>query len=301
MPRSFRARVPLPNGRGSEGLRCVAVAIFTTAALTLLTGCDPAVGFRANPDEDIWTIRCCTTAGPDGPGIAARFAAALKQVSGLRAERVEVVEQEDGTAVYYGLYRREYDDRAGIARYQPDPAKDLELIRSLNLSNSRLRPDDPDNWPFRLASMEELPDTRGGDPAWNLEGKKGVWSLQVGVFYNTERMRRRKTAAQEYCKMLRQQGEEAYFYHGPDKSSVCIGLFPKDAIREIRHVDELTGVPSFWNVIVDERMQELQKKYDHIENGHIMKDVSRDPATGERQSKPIKPFPVRMPSASGGS
>lgn len=308
--RRNRKRAPALPSRGQtgavpRGAPCARLAAIAGCALILLVlpiliGCEPA-GLRTNPDEDIWTIHCCSTAGPEGPAIAARFAAALRQVSGLRADRVQVSEQEEGTAIYYGLYRREYDDRSGIARYQPDPSKDLELIRSLYLSNSRLRPDDPANWPFRLASMQELPDTRSGDPAWDLSNQKGYWSLQVGVFYNTEQMRRRKSAAQEYCRLLREQGEEAYFYHGPDKSSVCIGLFPKDAIKEIRHVDPLTGVPSFWNVIVDERMQELQKKYDHVENGHVMKDVVRNPQTGEKEATPIKPFAVKLPSAPGGS
>lgn len=242
-------------------------------------------------DGETWSIRCIAIPGADRYRFAQRYADLLKQVPGLRASLVQVFHDDDVSIVYYGRYARTYDIASDDAAYKPDPRPDLHLLQSL----SQETPNGP-IWPFRVATMESLPGSDGGDPAWELSRAAGAWSLQVAVFYNTKDMNRRKQAAVAYCRLLREQGEEAYYHHGASKSSVTIGAFPSASIVESTDTDPNTGVARARSRIVDERMLALQRKYPvNLENGHKMFDIGRN-AQGEiTQRIERASFPVEIP------
>lgn len=248
----------------------------------------------AKGDEDVWSIRCLKMSGENAPSVIASYAKALRAVQGLKPGLVQVLDEPEGSTLYYGRYARRYDAITGKQTFTPDPRNDLNLIRQLALSTS-------DEWPFRLAQLDALPMPDVGDAAWDLRNAQGHWSLNVAVFYNTGEMRARRQAAVEYCKLLREQGEEAYYHHGSVSSAVCVGAFPLEAIEQVTRPDPITRVPTTVSKIVDPKMLELQKKHPYnLENGHIMKEVIRDPGTNQVVERiPLPSFPVAIPRDEG--
>ncbi len=263
-----------------------------------LAGCaSGGGGWTVSPqpagEEEIWAIRCVTLQGPQQMERAERYADAIRQVPNLDPKLVRVLADDDGTAVYYGRYRRVYDSETGNPRYEPDPGRDLEMIRALRFEGS-------DVWPFILASMDLLPTYQPTHPEWNLARQAGFWTLQVGVFYNTGTFRSRRSAAEKYCAELRAQGEEAYYHHGPAQSSVTIGLFPRGAIARVQQEHPLSGKVTLTTEVVEPRIIELQKEYPfNLHNGHKMYDIVHDPRTGEvKERVPLPSFPVMLPGVS---
>jgi cell division septation protein DedD len=72
-------------------------------------------------------------------------------------------------------------------------------------------------------------------PEWNLlnvrhgeDDTQHFWTIQIGAYKDSPR---RKEAAVEAVRAAREQGVEAYFYHGDTVSSVCVGVWPEQAVR----------------------------------------------------------------------
>lgn len=272
-----------------------------TLLVLLVAGCDvPGGGVTLRPkagsDEDVWAIRCLSLRGPNRFRLAQNYADALKKVAGLRPDLVQVFHEADESTLYYGRYRRVYDARKQTESFRPDHLRDLNLIRQLSMNVQDPVVGSRVVWPFGLATMDALPTGRGEHPEWELSKAPGYYSLQVAVFYNTGEMRRRKYAAEEYCKLLREQGEEAYYHHGSVNSSVCIGAFPEEAIQTFQETDPLTGIIRVRSKIVDERMLALQRKHPHnLHNGSTFYEVTRDPRTGQKYRDPHTSFAVEIP------
>lgn len=270
------------------------------ALLLAPAGCENGdrVSFGAvPPEEDVYAIRCLGVSGPDHVEVSRRCEKLLRQVPELRPDLVKVVHDEEVSTVYYGRYRREYDEASGRESFQPDYRRDLELVRRLSVSSGEETGLPRYQWPFLHATIEPLPRAGSGRPEWDLSRAEGYYSWQIAVFYNEGRMRERRTAAEQYVQQLREQGVEAYYHHGPTRSSVCVGLFPKEAIQRIDSTDPLTGRVTARNQIVDPRMLELEKQFPHmLENGRVIHTIIRDPATGEiRERRPNPSFAVRLP------
>lgn len=270
------------------------------APLLTLSGCEATgpASTSAGPakttvDEEVWAIRCITLQTPDRFQQAEAFADALQKVAGLKPSLVQVVSDEDGTAVFYGRYKRVYGTSGPTDQYTPDPLKDLETIRTLRVSAAEI-------WPFILAAMDLLPTYRSRHPEWDLNDvQDGYWALHVAVFYNTDTLRTRRTAAEEFCAVLREQGEPAYFHHGPTNSYVYVGVYPEPAVATIRKDNPLSGQVTFTRRIVDPQMLAAQERFPHtLHNGHTLVDVQRNPHTGEVTERvPLPSFPVVIPKA----
>ena len=276
--------------------------------LVLAGGCGPSSGEISPrpadaPEEDVWAIRCVTLNGSNRFQMADNYANALKHVDGIAPKLVQVFHESTESAVYYGRYRRVYDAGSDTESFRPDNLRDLGLIRQLSMNVSDAVLGSRVIWPFQLATMDTLPGGRGTHPEWELSKAPGFYSLQVAVFYNTEGMRRRRFAAEEYCRLLREEkGAEAYYNHGHVNSIVCIGAFPKEAIRTFQKTDPLTGILRVTSKIVDERMLALQREYPHnLHNGRIFYEVLRDPRTGKQVRDPHTSFAVEIPRAPAGA
>jgi hypothetical protein len=274
--------------------------------LPLLAGCESTGAGGMSPlggppaeDEDMWAIRCLTLQGSNRIQLAENYANSIKQVKALKSDLVRVIHEAEETSVFYGRYQRQYDAKTGEERYAPDPMRDLEFIRSLSMDIQDPATGRRTVWPFQLATMSTLPGGRGTHPEWLLDRAPGYYSLQIAVFYNTGDMRQRKFAAEEYCKLLREQGEEAYYFNGPVNSIVCVGAFPKEAIQTVQKADPLTGIIQVKSVMVDPRLLELQKKYPHnTHNGSVFYEITQDPKTGEKIRDPHTSFAVEVPRKS---
>ncbi len=281
------------------------IRLHSLACLTVLMapvgGCATpggAVGVDPSADEDIWAIRCRAMQGPNRFQLAEDYAKALKKVDGIKPELVQLFHDADESTVYYGRYRRRYDAENGNDAFRPNHLRDLSLIRRLSVNVADPMLGSRIVWPFRNATMDTLPTGRGQHPEWHLSNAPGYWSLQVAVFYNTEGMRQRKYAAEEYCKVLRESGEEAYYHHGAVNTSVCIGAFEEGAIQTFREEDPLTGAIRVRLKIVDERMLALQRRFPYnLHNGHKFYETLRDPRTGKEYRDPHTSFAVEIPRA----
>lgn len=266
--------------------------------LVFLAGCDNAAmspgggSPPASADDDLWAIRVYSSREPEHASRADGYGRALKTVKGLKADLVRVVHSDTVSTVYYGRYRQQLDLKSGRTSYTPDYSPELAQIRGLTLGGSS-------EHPFAAAMIDALPPPPSANSQWDLLSQNsGYWSLQVGVFYNTEGMTRRRQAAEEYCKLLRDQGEQAFFHHGASNSSVCIGLFPREAIATMNRTDESTGVSRIVSEIVDPKLIDLQKKHPkNVQNGHIINQIRRDAAGNivERVAEPS--FVVQVPRA----
>jgi hypothetical protein len=60
-------------------------------------------------------------------------------------------------------------------------------------------------------------------------GADRYWTLVVADFIEIPN---RKEAAVEAVREARRLGYEAYYYHGPSSSSVCVGAWPRRAVKE---------------------------------------------------------------------
>lgn len=253
-------------------------------------------------DEDIWAIRCLTLQGPNRFQLANSYADALRKVAGLKPKLVQVFHESGETAVYYGRYRRQYSAKTDTESFRPNHLRDLDLIRHLSMNIRDPAVGSRPVWPFQMATMSTLPVGRGSHPDWLLSKAPGYYSLQVAVFYDTGEMRRRKYVAEQYCKLLREQGEQAYYDHGSVNSSVCIGAFPEEAIQTFQKQDPLTGIIHVTSKIVDERMLALQRKHSfNLHNGSKFYEIIRDPKTGKKLRDPHTSFAVEIPRKTQGT
>jgi hypothetical protein len=266
--------------RGLLGLAMVAGALAAT-------GCATPGGER-----EFWAVRCATYHGPDQYQQATALAEALKTVEGLKPELFDVLFDEDGAYVTYGRYERTWDVFRRTEVFRPDPQPDIELIQSLSY--------DQVTRPFAQARLHPLPAPAVGNPEWNAEDIDGYWSLQVAVFYNTDAMRSRRQAAADYCRILREQGEEAYYHHGPSVSAVMIGAFPREAVQSEQRTRFGVGGrrQTAVNRIMDPRLASLMTRFPHnLENGHRVNDVIEDQQTKEKRRRPRPSVLVVLPRA----
>ena len=188
---------------------------------------DPAVP----PKDAQWTLYCRSIAGDGHVLLAKQFKDQLVKSTGL--PNWYVIHGERDTTLYYGYYRaidkdaKDSKDRRDGARAQDDRKRIQALV------------DSQKNIIFPRCLFVEInsPDP-DGPPEWNLLNKdankdrsdptRAFWSLEIAAYRGSPD---RKQAAAEAVKAARAQGVEAYYYHGPSISSVCVGAWPMDAIK----------------------------------------------------------------------
>ena len=183
-----------------------------------------------------WTLLCDTVDGPAHVEEAGILKARLIQTSGMADWYVLHSEKE--STIYYGYYRS-LDNPAEKQRADTDRLKISMLHDRLNNRMVRggvlvaITPPDP-----------------VAPPEWNLLNarKDAYWTIEIATFAGDLK---RKEAAVQAVRELREKGEtEAYYYHGPTASSVCIGAWPRSAVME-----QGTGIDSKGNLRDDAHSQ----------------------------------------------
>jgi len=112
-----------------------------------------------------------------------------------------------------------------------------------------------------------------------------VYTLQVG-FYDKNFGEGWREAAEQAVDAYREDGENAYFYHGPNRSLVTIGIFGRAAAKL-----ETTGSRK-GQVVYHPHIKDLQQKHPYnLANGVTL--LVTDQRTGQKREQPS--FLVKIP------
>jgi len=171
------------------------------------------------PKDAEWTILCATFSGPDHASQAR--AARTNLINQTKMRDWYIIHSQGQTTLYYGFYRAINDpkDQKESARAQSDRKTIAALADPA--SGTRL---------FNVVILAKLdaPDP-ASPPQWDLTQAQGTYSLQIAVYKDNPD---RRAAAVDAVRAARAQGYDAYYFHGPTSSSVCIGAWPQSAVHE---------------------------------------------------------------------
>lgn len=214
----------------------LAAALFLGAA----AGCDKGGSTRRDPDRtrqegraifdqgdsagdvtpwSTWSI-VLSVFRPEERSRAQESLAWTRSVGGLVEARLE--RRSSGLVIAYGVYRGADD---------PQAQRDLVRLREMTIEGSR-------PYAGAILAPPTMEAASGRNPAWDLarvraaRGRDALYTLQIGVYGHADG---RQASAQELTEFrrkaeqavgeLRSQGDEAYYYHAPHRSTVTVGVF----------------------------------------------------------------------------
>ncbi len=262
------------------------------------------------PADAQYTIRCQDYKGLNHVDQSRLIAQKLRSDTTLKDWYV--IHRADYSTLYYGFYRTFDSKDTKDADEGKRAIKDLDTIRAM-ADSTGFRP-----FSESLPQLLDSPDPTA-DPKWDLARSGGYYSLEIAVYKDSPQ---RKEAAVESVRDLRAHGIEAYYYHGPVSSSVCIGAWPESAAEEIDPSKENTD-PNAQLIVTasplgeDAARQFAQKGYTvvapridpvdpdmlqamrrwphHAVNGEMFEHAVIDPATGQKKMEPPSSFLVKIP------
>ncbi len=213
-------------------------------------------GRRARPtaartfDQPTWAIELSSFKGDKQATEAERFAQQLYKRT--RVPDLWVASNDDATYVYRGQY---LDDKGLSAR------SDLRQTRMLQVEGAR---------PFESAALVRV-DERHGEPdrgtgvtrKMNLKKYSGqeLYTLQIAV-YDELYGNNYREACEKRVVELNKVNEQAYFYHGPHRSMVTVGLFTRDdAFVKIKKMN--TDGSTFDQEQYSPQTKQYQERYPH--------------------------------------
>ena len=170
-----------------------------------------------------WTLYCQAIAGPAHVEQAKTIKDKLIAATAARGLKDwHVIHQEGESVIYHGFYRTiSADDTKDKKEGQRAQRDRKEISGMLDQQGNRI---------FEHVFFVELPAPDPvAPPEWNLINADGFFTLQIAAYKDSPQ---RKEAAVEAVREARAQGIEAYYYHGETTSSVCIGAWPRSAVRE---------------------------------------------------------------------
>ncbi len=147
--------------------------------------------------------------------------------------------------------------------------------------------------PFLFAIIVPDPSLSPGEPQWDLRHARGAYTVMVEVYFDPEegRILRRHAAAQRAAE-LREQGVEAYYFHGHKNSIVTVGLFPENSIRT-RMVNRREQQD-----IMDPRIvQILRARPNLLVNGRKSEVLAPNQKTGQAGWFERPTCPIRVPGS----
>jgi len=188
-----------------------------------------------------------------------------------------IVPKVDHTELYWGRYATHKDAR-----------KNLEKAKAY-VTGAGIKV-------YARSMIVPLPGKDVGPPEWNLLNAPGAYTVVVAVFYDVpeaDYYGRRENAV-EYCEQLRGEGEEAYYHHGPAKSTVTVGMFPDSAVQMIGEGD--TVRPE----VRDPRIDATVRKYRYLAvNGYSEKRPQYNAKTRRVEQVTSSPYPAHVPRRKG--
>lgn len=215
-----------------------------------------------------WAIATDQYAGVSHRRVAEQRAAQLRRATDM--PQFWVQDEGSRSTVYYGRF-----DSA------QDP-KGREAMAKLRRVNGR------GDVRFGTLAMTPLIEAGGAiDSAlakYDLRraSRRGVYTLQIGYYESEDNSR--KKSAEKAVTLLREDDVRAYFYHGPNRSMVTVGVFGDDAI--VTNQGEGRQIRTSYSVAV----RELQARFPHnLANGAPIEET-RQGSTTQQPS-----FLVRIP------
>jgi hypothetical protein len=277
------------------------------------------------PEGARFTISCIDFAGPDHVQRASRMRDQLVHTSGLRDWYVVHNADAQRSVLYHGYYKaiEAGPDADRATRAEAERARsDKQKLDALTTADGK-----------RLLTATlfmplDAPDP-DGPSEWNLARANGYWTLQIAAYTGGPE---RKRLAVESVKEARAMGIEAYYYHGPSVSSVCIGAWPMeaavvlgegstqprtdrvsdsvvvstipiagdDAVSEVNTRQGRTRLVQMQIDIRDPRLLNTYQQYpQHFTNGEADGVRAVDRATGREVIRPRPSLLVRIPQNAG--
>jgi hypothetical protein len=192
-----------------------------------------------------------------GPNRFSEAHALSEQLAGASPFDDAWVEDASGTAtVYFGRYTAANSEAARSA---------LKQIHSIEFDGQ---------FPYAHAVIVSL--TVEGRPAldpWDLRQFVGSLTLQIG-FYDSQFDGDFRKAAEQAVRVLREEGHEAYYYHGEHRSLVTIGLFSESDFERAGNTE-----------VYGPRIKDLQKKFPfNLGNGLTLHEKLNGRDLGEQPS-----------------
>lgn len=216
----------------------------------------PAQQIVAPPVGAQWTIYCFDVTGPGHVEQMNQLKNQLQQQTRMPAWYV--LHEEGKSSLYHGYYKER--EGAEIQRDRKAVAGFRDKLGNMPFTNAVIVPmDSPDP-----ASPRE----------WNLVNSGGFWSIQIAAFQGNAL---RKEAAVQAVRDLREQGVDAYYYHGPNASSVCVGAYPEAALQRQEQDSAQTIDPTQPIMVINGELPDYTRR--QLQSG--MKD---------RQGNPMRVF-----------
>lgn len=215
--------------------------------------------------REAWIILIEAFRGDDRNALAESTLAGVRTDGGLPDAYIE--ERGDTTVLGYGRYPGPDDRRARA---------DLSRIQTMEFSGAR---------PYAMARLMP-PVVEGSRPELDLRnakktfGEKALYTLQVGVYSREDGGRPApdeiaefRRFAEEAVAKLRADGDPAFYYHGPLRSMVTVGMFGADDF------DAQTGAESA-------EIRRLREKFPYnLQNGKGVRERMTVTSTQGHQSK----------------
>jgi len=229
-------------------------------------------------DEGAWTIVLAAFRGEEATEAARQAQARVVTEGGLQDARIE----QRGEAVLLTLGRFDGPE-------DPNVAAELNRVREIEIRNFK---------PFEQALLTPPQATAGTNPEYDLlnarqmYGPGYIYTLQIGSYgradgrpaTDAERTEARQ-AAELAVATLRSEGEQAFYFHGPNYSSVTVGLFRAE------EVDPQTGLrsPAFYD---------LQAKfpYNLLNGAQRMVTLQAESPQDEAKAQAQRSVLVRIPN-----
>ncbi len=282
----FHIRVPPVYGILRLALSCGAWA--TISSLAGCAGLGAASGGWFEPQGERWTILCLEVCGAEAARTTADVAQVLKDAPGIDPGEVRVANSGEWSRIYYGTYYRKVKPGTRQRERSEKMERDLLLLHELVDEQGRRF--------FLGARRVPAPGAEAEYAPWHLRNTDAVYTLQVAVYYNDSRMQHRRKAALAKCRRLREQGLEAYYYHGQSVSMVTVGAFGPDAVRDSEgRVRDLDRGGQRWPVAhrYSPEVEALQQRPEcayNLTNDNIEYNINE-----QGNSVPVRSMLVRVP------
>lgn len=209
----------------------------------------------------------------EGAGHRERADAARKQLAARTGfPDLWVGEDANASMLYAGHYPSPQDKQA---RTDLDQWQRLRASGKVTLPAAMLVP---------ITPVAGAPGTAGpSDLDLRSAAARGLYTLQIGFYEDAQgKSEDYKKAAEQAATALRKDGYQAYYYHGPNRSMITIGVFGPEALT-----DKGNG-----EVVYADEVLALQRRFPYnLANGETI----RETRAGKTTEQPS--FLVRIPGS----